>query len=80
MNEGAGIMYYSGHGTGGSGISAQYVQTEHSEYPEQVWWMDGADTCTTTGRHHETVVSPGITRASKPLRHHPLQMGRSAPG
>jgi hypothetical protein len=38
MNEGAGIMYYSGHGTGGSGISAQYVQTEHSEYPEQVWW------------------------------------------
>ena len=38
MNEGASVMYYSGHGTGGSGISAQYIQTEHSNYPEQVWW------------------------------------------
>jgi hypothetical protein len=38
MNEGASVMYYSGHGTGGSGISAQYIQTEHSNYPEQIWW------------------------------------------
>ena len=38
MNDGASIMYYSGHGTGGSGISAQYEQTEHCKYPEQVWW------------------------------------------
>jgi hypothetical protein len=38
MNEGASVMYYSGHGTGGSGISAQYVQTDDCNYPEQVWW------------------------------------------
>ncbi len=38
MNNGASAMYYSGHGTGGSGISAQYVQTDHCNYPEQVWW------------------------------------------
>jgi hypothetical protein len=38
MNEGASVMYYSGHGTGGSGISAQYIQTEHSNYPDQIWW------------------------------------------
>jgi len=38
MNEGASVLYYSGHGTGGSGASAQYVQTEHSKYPEQLWW------------------------------------------
>lgn len=38
MNDGASIMYYSGHGTGGSGISAQYVQTEHCNFPEQIWW------------------------------------------
>ncbi|MGF3554386.1 MAG: PPC domain-containing protein [Thermoplasmatota archaeon] len=38
MNNGASILYYSGHGTGGSGISAQYVQTEHSKYPDQQWW------------------------------------------
>ncbi len=38
MNDGASLMYYSGHGTGGSGISAQYVQTEHCNYPEQIWW------------------------------------------
>jgi len=38
MNEGASIMYYSGHGTGGSGISGQYIQTEDCNYPEQVWW------------------------------------------
>ncbi len=38
MNEGASVMYYSGHGTGGSGVSAQYVQTEHCNYPDQIWW------------------------------------------
>ncbi|MEM4258679.1 MAG: hypothetical protein QXL17_05950 [Candidatus Thermoplasmatota archaeon] len=38
MNNGASIMYYSGHGTGGSGISAQYIQTEHCNYPDQIWW------------------------------------------
>ena len=37
LNNGASIFYYSGHGTGGSGISAQYIQTEHSDYPEQIW-------------------------------------------
>jgi len=38
MNEGASAMYYSGHGTGGSGVSAQYEQTEFCNYPDQVWW------------------------------------------
>jgi hypothetical protein len=38
MNEGASAMYYSGHGTGGSGVSAQYFQTDHCNYPEQEWW------------------------------------------
>ena len=38
MNEGASVMYYSGHGTGGSGVSGQYIQTEDCNYPEQVWW------------------------------------------
>ncbi|MBN1280818.1 MAG: PPC domain-containing protein [Candidatus Thermoplasmatota archaeon] len=38
MNNGASVMYYSGHGTGGSGISAQYYQTTHCNYPDQVWW------------------------------------------
>jgi len=38
MNEGASAMYYSGHGTGGSGISAQYHQTEFCNYPDQIWW------------------------------------------
>jgi hypothetical protein len=38
MNAGAGAMYYSGHGTGGSGVSAQYEQTEYCDYPDQVWW------------------------------------------
>jgi hypothetical protein len=37
MNDGASVMYYSGHGTGGSGISAQYYQTENCNYPEQIW-------------------------------------------
>lgn len=37
LNEGASVMYYSGHGTGGSGISAQYLQTNHSNYPDQIW-------------------------------------------
>jgi len=38
LNEGASVFYYSGHGTGGSGISAQYLQTEHCDYPDQIWW------------------------------------------
>jgi hypothetical protein len=38
MNEGASVLYYSGHGTGGSGISGQYVQTEDCNYPDQIWW------------------------------------------
>lgn len=38
MNNGASVMYYSGHGTGGSGISGQYYQTEHCNYPDQIWW------------------------------------------
>ncbi|MBN1860560.1 MAG: PPC domain-containing protein [Candidatus Thermoplasmatota archaeon] len=38
MNEGVSVFYYTGHGTGGSGISAQYYQTEHCNYPEQTWW------------------------------------------
>jgi hypothetical protein len=38
MNDGASVLYYSGHGTGGSGSSAQYIQTEHSNYPDQEWW------------------------------------------
>jgi hypothetical protein len=38
MNDGVGAMYYSGHGTGGSGVSAQYEQTEFCNFPEQVWW------------------------------------------
>jgi hypothetical protein len=38
MNEGASAFYYSGHGTGGSGQSAQYLQTNHCNYPSQIWW------------------------------------------
>ncbi|MBE3141539.1 MAG: hypothetical protein IMZ53_13270 [Thermoplasmata archaeon] len=38
MNEGASVMYYLGHATGGSGISAQYLQTENCSYPDQIWW------------------------------------------
>jgi len=38
MNDGASVLYYSGHGTGGSGISSQYIKTEHSNYPDQEWW------------------------------------------
>jgi len=38
MNDGASAFYYSGHGTGGSGMSAMYEQTEHSTYPTQIWW------------------------------------------
>jgi hypothetical protein len=37
MNDGASVLYYSGHGTGGSGMSAQYIQTPYSNYPTQVW-------------------------------------------
>jgi hypothetical protein len=38
MNDGASVYYYSGHGTGGSGMSEMYEQSEHSNYPDQVWW------------------------------------------
>jgi hypothetical protein len=38
MNLGASAYYYTGHGTGGSGVSAQYVQTPYCNYPDQIWW------------------------------------------
>ncbi|UCF12264.1 MAG: hypothetical protein JSW06_09515, partial [Thermoplasmatales archaeon] len=38
MNDGASVYYYSGHGTGGSGQSHQYIQDSHSNYPNQEWW------------------------------------------
>jgi len=38
INDGVSIFYYTGHGTGGSGVSAQYYQSEHSNYPDQIWW------------------------------------------
>jgi hypothetical protein len=47
MNEGASISYYSGHGTGGSGISAQYrnvaeqfplAELTHPELEDFNWW------------------------------------------
>ena len=37
MNEGVSCFYYSGHGTGGSGMSAQYFQTDMCKYPTQEW-------------------------------------------
>jgi len=37
LNDGASVLYCSGHGTGGSGISAQYFQTDYSNYPDQTW-------------------------------------------
>jgi hypothetical protein len=38
INDGASVMYYSGHGTGGSGISGMYKQSALSVYPDQIWW------------------------------------------
>jgi hypothetical protein len=38
MNEGASVYYYSGHGTGGSGMSGMYKQSSLSYYPDQIWW------------------------------------------
>jgi hypothetical protein len=38
MNEGAGVFYYCGHGTGGSGMSSMYQQFDGSVYPDQIWW------------------------------------------
>jgi hypothetical protein len=38
MNQGASVYYYSGHGTGGSGMSEMYQQSSLSTYPDQVWW------------------------------------------
>ena len=38
MNDGAGVFYYTGHGTGGSGMSAQYLQTTNCNYPEIEWY------------------------------------------
>jgi hypothetical protein len=38
MNDGASVYYYSGHGTGGSGMSSMYEQTSYSTYPDQIWW------------------------------------------
>jgi len=46
-NEGASISYYSGHGTGGSGVSAQYyninedfpyVDLIHDDLKDKNWW------------------------------------------
>jgi hypothetical protein len=46
-NEGASISYYSGHGTGGSGVSAQYynineafpyVELTHENLKDKNWW------------------------------------------
>jgi hypothetical protein len=37
MNEGASVFYYSGHGTGGSGMSSQYLQNDYCNYPTQIW-------------------------------------------
>lgn len=38
INQGASVMYYSGHGTGGSGMSGMYQQSNKSVYPNQIWW------------------------------------------
>jgi len=38
LNQGASVMVYTGHPTGGSGISGQYLQTNYSNYPDQIWW------------------------------------------
>jgi hypothetical protein len=38
MNDGASVYYYSGHGTGGSGMSEMYQQSDLSSYPDQIWW------------------------------------------
>jgi hypothetical protein len=38
MNQGASVMVYCGHSTGGSGLAGQYVQTNYSNYPDQIWW------------------------------------------
>jgi hypothetical protein len=38
MNDGSSAYYYSGHGTGGSGMSVMYNQSDESNYPDQIWW------------------------------------------
>jgi hypothetical protein len=38
MNDGASVFYYTGHGTGGSGMSSQYLQTPNCNYPEIEWY------------------------------------------
>jgi len=38
MNQGASVLVYTGHATGGSGLSGQYLQTNYSKYPDQIWW------------------------------------------
>jgi hypothetical protein len=38
MNQGASVMVYSGQSTAGSGLSGQYLQTNYSNFPDQVWW------------------------------------------
>jgi len=37
INNGASVFYYSGHGTGGSGMSAQFIQTDMCNYPDVQW-------------------------------------------
>jgi hypothetical protein len=38
MNQGASVLVYCGQSTGGSGLSEQYLQTNYSHYPDQIWW------------------------------------------
>jgi hypothetical protein len=38
LNNGAGIFYYCGHGTGGSGMGAMYLQNDFCNYPEVTWY------------------------------------------
>jgi hypothetical protein len=38
MNQGASVLVYYGQSTGGSGVSEQYLQTNYSQYPDQIWW------------------------------------------
>lgn len=38
INNGTSVLYYSGHGTGGSGAGFQYEQTANCNWPDQIWW------------------------------------------
>jgi hypothetical protein len=59
LNDGASIMYYSGHGTGGSGSSAQYYQTDNCNYPDVIWpdgWRGYMYDHWKTPRDHKTLI------------------------